>query len=245
MLLKGKNILVTGGSRGLGRRLCVTFAREGANVAFNYAADEKGARETEAAAAAFGPAILAVKASVLNKDEIGEMIARIEKEWGGVDVLVNNAGVSQTLPMALLEEEDWDEVMDINVKGVYLVTRAALRGMIRARRGKILNIGSLAGVRVIESPVHYAASKAAIKGFTASLAKEMGRYGITVNSIAPGILEGGVGAALPSYRLKDYLKHCALGRVGGYAEVSELAAFMVSDENSYMNGVTLVMDGGL
>ena len=245
MLLKGKNILVTGGSRGLGRSLCVTFAREGANVAFNYTRDETGASETQNQAGASGFQIRAIKASVLDKDAIREMIAQIEKEWGGLDVLVNNAGISQMLPMALLEEEDWDAVMDINVKGVYLVTRMALRGMIRRRSGKILNIGSVAGIRMIESPVHYAASKAAIKGFTESLAKEMGRYGITVNSIAPGILEGGMGDSLPSYRLKDYLSHCSLGRVGAFSEISEAAAFMVSDENSYMNGATLLMDGWL
>jgi NAD(P)-dependent dehydrogenase (short-subunit alcohol dehydrogenase family) len=117
--------------------------------------------------------------------------------------------------------------------------------MIRRKSGRILNIGSLAGMRLIESPVHYAASKAAIKGFTEALAKEVGRYNITVNSLAPGILEGGVGSNLPSYRLENYLKHCALGRVGTFDEISRTAAFMVSDENTYMNGVTLVMDGGL
>ena len=245
MLLKGKNILVTGGSRGLGRSLCTTFAREGAQVAFNYSTDEKGASETREEAGTFGPEIRAVKASVIDIDGIRKMVSRIEKDWGRIDVLVNNAGISQMLPMALLEEEDWDAVMNINVKGTYLVARMVLRGMIRVRSGKILNIGSLAGMRLIESPVHYAASKAAIKGFTESLEKEVARYGITVNSIAPGILEGGVGSSLPSYRLEDYLDHCAVGRVGKFSEVSEVAAFIVSDENSYMNGVTLVMDGGL
>ena len=117
--------------------------------------------------------------------------------------------------------------------------------MIRRRSGKILNIGSLAGMRTIESPVHYASSKAAVKGFTESLSKEVARYGIVVNSIAPGLLEGGVSDTLPSYRLRDYLKHCSLGRVGNYSEVSEAAAYMISDENSYMNGFTLTMDGGL
>ncbi len=245
MLLKGKNILVTGGSRGLGRNLCVTFAREGANVAFNYTSDEKGASETQSQAGSCISQIRAIKASVLDKDAIREMVAQIEKDWGSIDILVNNAGISHMLPMALLEEEDWDAVMDINVKGTYLVTRMVLRGMIRRRSGKILNIGSIAGMRMIESPVHYAASKAAIKGFTEALAKEMGRYGITVNSIAPGILEGGVGDSLPSYRLKDYLSHCSLGRVGAFSEVSEVAAFLISGENSYMNGATLLMDGGL
>ena len=244
-MLKGKHILVTGGSRGLGRSLCLTFAEQGASVAFNFSFDDEGATGTVQQARACGSEIKAFKNSVLDRKTITEMIASLEKSWGAIDILVNNAGISQVLPMALLEEEDWDGVMDINVKGTYIVTRQVLRGMIRRKSGRILNIGSLAGMRLIESPVHYAASKAAIKGFTEALAKEVGRYGITVNSLAPGILEGGVGSNLPSYRLESYLKHCALGRVGTFDEISRTAAFMVSDENTYMNGFTLVMDGGL
>jgi len=244
-MLKGKHILVTGGSRGLGRSLCLTFAGQGARVAFNFSSDDEGATGTVQQARSWGSEIKAFKNSVLDRKTITEMIASLEKSWGAIDILVNNAGISQVLPMALLEEEDWDGVMDINVKGTYIVTRQVLRGMIRRKSGRILNIGSLAGMRLIESPVHYAASKAAIKGFTEALAKEVGRYGITVNSLAPGILEGGVGSNLPSYRLENYLKHCALGRVGTFDEISRTAAFMVSDENTYMNGVTLVMDGGL
>jgi NAD(P)-dependent dehydrogenase (short-subunit alcohol dehydrogenase family) len=244
-MLKGKHILVTGGSRGLGRSLCLTFAGQGASVAFNFSFDDEGATGTVQQARACGSEIIAFKNSVLERKTITAMIASLEKSWGAIDILVNNAGISQVLPMALLEEEDWDGVMDINVKGTYIVTRQVLRGMIRRKSGRILNIGSLAGMRLIESPVHYAASKAAIKGFTEALAKEVGRYGITVNSLAPGILEGGVGSNLPSYRLENYLKHCALGRVGTFDEISRTAAFMVSDENTYMNGVTLVMDGGL
>jgi len=244
-MLKGKHILVTGGSRGLGRSLCLTFAAQGADVAFNYNADDEGAAETVQRAGDLGSEIQAFKNSVLDRQTIADMVASLEENWGAVDILVNNAGISQMLPMALLEEEDWDHVMDINVKGTYIVTRQVLRGMIRRKAGRILNIGSLAGTRLIESPVHYAASKAAIKGFTEALAKEVGRYGITINSLAPGILEGGVGSNLPSYRLESYLKHCALGRVGTFDDISRTAAFMVSDENTYMNGVTLVMDGGL
>ena len=214
-------------------------------MAFNFNSDDEGATGTVQQARACGSEIKAFKNSVLDRKTITEMIASLEKSWGTIDILVNNAGISQVLPMALLEEEDWDGVMDINVKGTYIVTRQVLRGMIRRKSGRILNIGSLAGMRLIESPVHYAASKAAIKGFTEALAKEVGRYGITVNSLAPGILEGGVGSNLPSYRLENYLKHCALGRVGTFNEISRTAAFMVSDENTYMNGATLVMDGGL
>lgn len=245
MTLEGKRALITGGSAGLGRQLVRVFAELGARVAFDYSSNDAGAQEAERDARAFTEHVRAFRHSVLDASALRATVAALDAEWGGLDILVNNAGVSQTLPVALLEEEDWDRVMDINVKGFYLAARAALRSMIRRRGGRILNIGSLAGVRLIEAPVHYAASKAAIKGFTESLAKEVGRYGITVNSLAPGLLEGGVGAGLPDYRLSDYLRHCALGRLGTFDEVARLAAFMVSDENRYMTGFTLIADGGL
>jgi 3-oxoacyl-[acyl-carrier protein] reductase len=245
MLLEGKRVLVTGGSSGLGRQLVCTCAREGAKVAFSYSQNDEGARLTGELAASSGSPIRAFKTSVLDGEAIRSMVGDIEADWGGIDILINNAGISRILPMALLEEEDWDALTDVNVKGTYMVTRAVLKGMIRRRAGAILNIGSLAGMRIIEAPVHYAASKAAIKGFTESLAKELGRYGIRVNCLAPGLLEGGVGAQLPDYRLKDYLQHCAVGRIGNFAEIAELGAFMISDRNSYMTGATLVADGGL
>lgn len=244
-MLENQRALVTGASRGLGREICLVLAREGAAVAFTYARDDDGAAETLQQLQSAGRPALACKASVLDSQAMGQLITRCETEWGGLDILVNNAGVSSMLPVALLEEADWDELMDINLKGTYLTTRQVLRGMFRRRAGRILNIGSIAGLRPLEAPVHYSASKAAIKGFTESLAKEVGRYGITVNCLAPGILEGGVGGNLPSYRLEEYLSHCALGRVGTFAEVAEMAAFMVSSRNSYMNGATLAMDGGL
>ncbi len=245
MWLDGKRALITGGSRGLGRSLCAVFAQEGASVAFTYAADEDGAAETLSEVAAQGRPVFSARASVLDSKAMGDFVARCETEWGGLDILVNNAGVSQVLPIALLEEEDWDELLDVNLKGTYLATRLVLRGMFRRRAGRILNIGSIAGLRLLEAPVHYAASKAAIRGFTESLAKEVGRYGIMVICLAPGILDGGVGESLPPHRLKEYLQHCSLGRVGTFREVSEVAAFLVSDQNTYMNGATLAMDGGL
>jgi len=171
------------------------------------------------------------------------MIQEIEQTWGAVDILVNNAGVSQNLPLALMEEEDWDHVMDVNVKGTFLTSRAALRGMIRRKRGVVLNIGSLVSVRMMEAPVHYCASKAAVKGLTEALAKEVARYGIRVLCLAPGLLEDGVGRNLPDHRLADYLKHCSLGRLGTLDEIASCAAFLVSDANSYMSGETIVIDG--
>ena len=245
MDFEGKRILITGGSSGLGRHLVCSLAQKRAKVAFNYSSNDEGAKETQQKALQFAPDVLMFKSSVLDSQAISDMVRTLDSKWGGIDILINNAGISQTLPVALLEEEDWDKLMDINVKGMYLVTRAVLKSMIRQRSGRILNIGSLAGMRLIEAPVHYATSKAAVKGFTESLAKEVGRYGILVNCLAPGLLEGGVGAGLPDYRLRDYLHHCAMGRLGTFDEIAELCAFMVSDQNAYMTGATLVADGGL
>ena len=238
-LLTGKTALITGGSRGLGRALVETFTSEGARVAFTYARDDEGAR----AAARAASGARAFKVSVLDAPATDAMIQEIEQTWGAVDILVNNAGVSQNLPLALMEEEDWDHVMDVNVKGTFLTSRAALRGMIRRKRGVVLNIGSLVAVRMMEAPVHYCASKAAVKGLTEALAKEVARYGIRVLCLAPGLLEDGVGRNLPDHRLAEYLKHCSLGRLGTLAEIASCAAFLVSDANSYMSGETIVIDG--
>ena len=245
-LLAGKRVLVTGASRGLGRALACGFAEAGARVAITYTRDEAGARGVVDRILKGGASdARAYKVSVLDVAATEAMVRELEQAWGALDVLVNNAGVSQNLPLALMEEEDWDRVMDVNVKGAFLTARAVLKGMIRQRGGVILNIGSLAGVRMIDAPVHYCASKAALKGLTQALAKEVARYQIRVLCLAPGLLEDGVGRNLPEHRLADYLKHCALGRVGTFEEVSRFAAFLVSDANSYMSGETVLMDGGL
>jgi NAD(P)-dependent dehydrogenase (short-subunit alcohol dehydrogenase family) len=242
-LLEGKKALVTGGSRGLGRALCVAFAAHGAEVAFSWNSQQAAADETVALCAKQGMPARAFKASVLDGVAIKAMVKELEQHWGGIDILVNNAGISQNLPLALMEEEDWDLVMDTNVKGTFLMSRAVLRGMFRRKVGVILNLGSLAGVRMIEAPVHYYTSKAAIKGFTEALAKEVARHNVRVLCLAPGLLEDGVGRNLPDHKRDDYLNHCALGRVGTFAEVAEFAAFLVSDTNSYQSGATVVMDG--
>jgi 3-oxoacyl-[acyl-carrier protein] reductase len=244
-LLENKRALITGGSRGLGRALCAQFSLEGADVAFNYSSDQIGAQETAQVIETNGRAAMSFQVSVLDSDGLNQMVKQIESTWERVDILVNNAGISQPLPIALMEESDWDSVMDINAKGQFLTTRAALKGMIRRKSGTILNIGSLAGLRLLEAPVHYSASKAAVKGFTEALSKEVARYNIRVNCLAPGLLEEGVAQNLPEHRLKEYLKHVALHRTGTVQEVAAFAAFLVSDRNSYMNGATIIMDGGL
>jgi NAD(P)-dependent dehydrogenase (short-subunit alcohol dehydrogenase family) len=240
-LLADRRALVTGGSRGLGRALVARFAAEGARVAFTWTRDEDGA----AATLALAEGARAFRVSSVDASATAAMVASLESDWGGLDVLVNNAGLSQNLPLALMEEADWDRVMDVNAKGAFVTTRAVLRGMMRRKAGSVLNVGSLAGERMIDAPVHYCASKAAVSGMTRALAKEVARHGIRVNCLAPGLLEDGVGRNLPEHRLADYVRHCALGRVGTLDEVARAAAFLVSDLNSYMSGETIVMDGGL
>jgi NAD(P)-dependent dehydrogenase (short-subunit alcohol dehydrogenase family) len=244
-LLPGKRALVTGGSRGLGRALCLALARHGAQVAFTYNKSEAEAQSLHAELEALGSGGRAFKVGVEDEAANGAMVRELEGGWGGLDVLVNNAGVSQNLPLALLELEDFDRVMGINVRGAYVTARAVLRGMIRRKSGVVINVGSLAGVRMIEAPIHYCASKAAVVGMTQALAKEVARHGVRVVCLAPGLLEDGVGRNLPEHRLADYLKHCSLGRVGTFAEVAELACLLASDRASYMTGATVVVDGGV
>jgi 3-oxoacyl-[acyl-carrier protein] reductase len=243
--LTGKRCLVTGGSRGLGRALCRAFADAGARVAFTFSRQVADAEEARAEILATGAECLVYQGSVADAAHVQATVADLVARWGGVDVLVNSAGITQILPIALLEEADWDAVMDVNVKGAYLFSRAVLRPMIRARAGHILNIGSFASERIIEAPIHYAASKSALRGMTEALAREVGRYDIKVNLLAPGLLDVGLATMLPAHRIKEYLSQCPLGRLGTAAEVARAAVFLVSAENSFMTGAKLALDGGL
>ena len=245
MILAHKRVVITGGSRGLGRALVETFAREGARVGFTYTSNAGAADALVEALGGQGHDVRAFRASVLDAEGTRAMAGALNEAWGGVDVLVNNAGVNQNLPLALLDAEDWTRVMEVNVKGAFLTTQAFAPGMIRRRSGAILMIGSVAGVRILEGPPHYCASKAALVGLTGALAKELGRKGVRVNCLAPGLLSDGLGQTLPDHRVEGYLRHCALGRLGTPAEVARFAAFLVSDANGYMSGETVLMDGGI
>jgi 3-oxoacyl-[acyl-carrier protein] reductase len=244
-LLKKQVALVTGGSRGLGRAICKALAMEGAHVAFNYLKSDKNAEELVKNIKKLDVKCWAFKVSVLDKKGLNDMVKELEQETGNIDILINNAGLGQVVPLALMEEEDWDNMMDTNVKGAFLTTQAVMRSMIRAKSGRILNISSLAGVKMMLAPVHYCAAKAALKGFTEGLAKEIGRFGVTVNCLAPGILTEGISNNVPDDKKLEYLSHCAIKRFGTLEEVAEVATFMVSRKNSYMNGATVVLDGGV
>lgn len=240
-----RRVLITGGSRGLGRAIGLAFARRGCSIAFSWVRNEDAAAKTKAEIEALGVPVLMFKANAWSGPETEAMVREIEKEWKQIDVLVNNAAVTQNLPLALMEEDDFDHVMRVNVKGVFVTSKAVLRGMIRRKSGVIVNIGSLAGVRMIEAPIHYCTSKAAILGLTQSLAKEVARHQVRVVCLSPGLLEDGVGRNLPEHRLTDYLKHCAMGRVGNFEEIAESCVFLAGEDASYFQGGTLIIDGGL
>ncbi|MCA9493021.1 MAG: SDR family oxidoreductase [Myxococcales bacterium] len=242
--MQDRVVLVTGGSRGLGRAIALAAARRGARVAFTWTRDEDAAQSTLGELRAIGEAH-AYRVSVTDAAGTAAMLKALEAGPGPVDALVNNAAISQNLPLPLLEEDDFDKVMDVNVKGTYLTSRAVARTMIRRKQGVILNIGSLAGERILDAPVHYCASKAAVSGLTRGLAKELSRHGIRVLCLAPGLLEDGLGRNVPEHRLADYLGHCALGRVGRLDEIGELAVWLLSDASALANGATLLADGGL
>jgi 3-oxoacyl-[acyl-carrier protein] reductase len=245
MLLEGKKALITGGTGALGRKLCEIFAREGADVAFNYRKQEARAAEVVTSIEAHGRAALAFRVSVLDAEAVAAMTGKVADAFKRIDILVNNAGTTQVLPFPLIEEADWDAMMAVNVKGPFLVTKEVVRRMIVQRSGTILNVGSIAGTRLLEVPVHYATAKAAICGFTLSLAKELSRYGIRVNSVVPGMLDSGVALNVPADKVREYLGYCAAGRPGRPEEVADLAAFLCSDRASYVNAQNIVIDGGL
>jgi 3-oxoacyl-[acyl-carrier protein] reductase len=243
--LEGKRCLVTGGSRNLGRAICLALARAGARVAFTYKDRDDEAAETTRLLRELGSNPVVSKGSVFDAEHVASTVKAVEVAFGGVDILINNAGLTQIMPIALIEEDEWDAVMNTNVKGAFLFSRSVLRSMIRSKKGHILNIGSFGADRVVDAPVHYAASKAAVVGFSLALAKEVGRYGIAVNCLVPGLLETGLSHRLPKHRIDSYVAQAALGRLGTVDEVADFAAWIVSDENSFMTGGNVVFDGGL
>jgi 3-oxoacyl-[acyl-carrier protein] reductase len=244
VLLEGKKALVTGGSRGLGRAICEIFAREGADVAFNYSASETAAAEVIAAIEGFGRRGLGYKVSVTDRPGCNHMVREILHEFGTLDILVNNAAINRADNFVTMTEKAWHSVMDVNVNGLFNVTKPAYKHMVRQRAGKILNITSIAAVRALPTSVHYATSKAAVSGFTKCLSREAATFGISVNGIAAGIYDTDLGNTLPDKFIEIYSAWCTAGRLGRPEELAEFAAFMCSDRNSYMNGEVVVLDGG-
>ncbi len=242
-MLEGKVAFVTGGSGALGQAIVRTLAREGCRVAYSYKDGADRARKLDEELSQQG--VRSYPLDVLDARAAGELAKTIEEELGPLDILINNAGATQIMPFAMIDEDDWDLIMDVNVKGMFLATKAFARGMIRRKRGHVINIGSLGGLRMLEVPVHYATAKAAVVGFTLSLARELSRYSVRVNAVAPGMLTDGVSVNVPTKQREEYERYCAASRPGDPAEVAELVAFLASDRSSYINAQVIRIDGGI
>jgi 3-oxoacyl-[acyl-carrier protein] reductase len=244
LLLEGKRAFVTGGTRGLGAAICEVFAREGADVAFNYHSREDLAEETRAKIEAHGRRAQAHKISVTDRVALKHMTRELAKEWGGIDILVNNAAINRGDNFATTTDRAWDEVIDTNVNSLFAVTKPIYKQMIRQRKGSILNITSIGAIRALPTAVHYATSKAAVIGFTKCLSREAATFGVTVNAIAAGIFDTELAHELPERLIQMHQFWAAAGRMGRPAELAEIAAFLVSERNSFMNGEVIIVDGG-
>lgn len=243
-LMDGLRVLVTGGSGGIGQGICAVAAREGARVAFTWKGNEAGAKITQTLVGEYGRECLSIQADLRQPEAAAGVVKTIEDSWGAIDTLVNNAAFSEAVPFILLSDEDFSDMMELNLFAAFRMCRAAVRGMIRQKYGRIVNISSITGSRSIAGPVHYAASKGALEGLTRSLAHEVGPYGVLVNAIAAGIFEGGLRSTIPEHHQKRYLDACALSRFGQPTECGEAVAWLGSKRNTYVNGTVLFLDGG-
>ncbi len=243
--LEGKRALVTGASRGIGRETAVRLASEGAFVALNYnsgkAEAEAAAREIEDA----GGKAVTVAGSVATAEEAEALVQAATDALGGLDILVNNAGITRDNLLLRMTEEDWDAVLDTNLKGAVFCTKAAVRGMMRQRSGRIINMSSVVALTGNPGQANYTAAKAGLIGFTRTLAREVASRGITVNAIAPGYIETQMVAAIPEDLQNKIKEMVPLARFGTTADVAACVAFLASDDAAYITGQVLSVDGGL
>lgn len=245
MDLKGKNCLVTGGSRGIGRTIAEQLASLGANVAITYARSVDAAKEVVEAIEEHGVKGKEYQADAVDFAKAEEVISSVFDEWGSLDVLINNAGITRDNLILRMNEEQWDEVIDTNLKSVFNYSKAATKPMMRAKKGSIINIGSVVGISGNAGQSNYSASKAGIIGFTKSFAKELASRNIRANVVAPGYILTEMTGQLDEKVLESIKKETPLGRAGNPEEVSNVVAFLASDLSSYITGEVIRVDGGM
>ena len=242
-MLDSKVVLVTGASRGIGKAIALLAAENHAHVIINYNKNEKGAAELVDMIHGKGFSASMIKADVSSEDEVKDMFSSIKEKHSRIDVLVNNAGLMRNSLLALTSTELFDHTIDVNLKGTFLCTRFALNMMRKQRSGRIINISSIVGLQGYEGQAVYSASKAAVIGFTRSVAKELGRYGITVNAIAPGLIETDLIKDIKPDIREKMLSNISLGRIGTPEDVAKIVLFLSSDLASYVSGSVIAVDG--
>lgn len=245
MHLDGKTALITGASRGIGRAIAIRLASEGAAVAINYAGNAKAAEEVKSIIEAAGGKAMLVQADVSNAGSVDAMIKEVVEAFGGIDILVNNAGITRDGLLMRMKEEDWDAVINTNLKGVFYCTKAVSKLMMKKRAGRIVNMASVVGLTGNAGQANYAAAKAGVIGFSKTMAKELASRGITVNMVAPGYIDTDMTAVLSESVRETMVSGIPLGRAGTPEDVANAVLFLVSDDASYITGQVINVDGGM
>ena len=244
-LLEGKTVIITGASRGIGRKIAEVFAKQGANIAFTYRSSDEKAKALEDELSANGCKVKGYKSDASNFEAAQQLAVDVLEEFGSIDVLVNNAGITKDGLLMRMSENDFDSVMDINMKSVFNMTKAVLRPMLKQRKGSIINMSSVVGVKGNAGQANYSASKAAINGFTKSTALELGSRNIRCNSIAPGFIETEMTEALGEDQIQEWRNTIPLKRGGTTQDIANSALFLASDMSAYVTGQVLHVCGGM
>jgi len=245
MNLDNRVALVTGSGRGIGRAIALKLAECGANLVINDFGDPAPANGVAEEIRKMGRRAEVMLADVSQSADVNNMVAAVLEKFGQIDILVNNAGIARDQLVLRMTDEEWDKVMAVNLKSVFLCTRAVMRPMIKQKRGRIISIASVSGLLGNPGQANYAAAKAGILGFTRTVAKELASRGITANAVAPGLIDAGLGQALKEEYREEFKKHIPLGFLGSPQDVAEAVAFLASDGARYITGQVLNVDGGM
>ncbi|MBS4539763.1 3-oxoacyl-[Clostridium sp. D2Q-11] len=245
MDLNGKTAIITGGSRGIGKEIALTLAQNGADIIINYSNSSTKALEVVDMINNLGRKAYAIKADISKMEEANKLIEESYEKVGKIDILVNNAGITRDNLLMRMSEKEWDDVIEVNLKGTFNVTKSIVRKMMKQKSGSIINISSIVGITGNPGQCNYSASKAGIIGFTKSLAKEIGKKNIRVNAIAPGFIQTDMTKELNEDIKEAYLKNIALNKFGTATDVANTVLFLSSNLSQYITGQTLVVDGGL